>query len=728
MDQPDLLATSYIRWIVLLPLIGAVVNGIMGPKIQKLFGEKGVAIIACSVVAVSFLLSVQAFLQLTSVSPDQRYLLDVLLRWIHIGELQVDIAFAVDPLSSMMILIVTGIGGLIHVYSTGYMHDDDGYWRFFAYLNLFTAAMLTLVLADNLLLMFVGWEGVGLCSYGLIGFWYKEHANTTAGNKAFIVNRIGDAGFTLGVFIIFWSLFEAGEGTTALFRELSNQVHHLDGQMVWGIPAATLAALCLFVGATGKSAQIPLYVWLPDAMAGPTPVSALIHAATMVTAGVYMMARMHFLFSMSPLALGVIAIVGTLTALFAATIGLAQFDIKKVLAYSTVSQLGYMVLGIGVGAYGAAVFHLMTHAFFKACLFLGSGSVIHAMGDEQDMRKMGGLRAKMPITFWTFLVSTVAIAGIPPLAGVFSKDEILWLTFSGGHKGLWFLGFLAAGMTAFYMFRQVFMVFFGENRADQNTREHLHESPWTMTIPLVVLALGALFAGFLGVPPALGGANILEHWLEPVFAGPHSPAHAAHHAEAIEYVLMASSVGVAVIGITLAYLMYHRKSVSTEPFVSAGGGLPYKAVFNKYYVDEAYQATALRGTLFFSWVCSVFDRRVVDFLVNGVAATVGKIGWVVGRFDHYFIDGLVNGLATVTFGIGNRLRQIQTGNLSIYLYVIVGAIAVAQFLPQTNPDVLFPVAVGFATICTLIVVCLWLSHKKIPWKMMFTKTGAADLG
>ena len=726
MDHP--LLVSYLRWIVLFPLLGAVINGVFGAKIQERFGKNGISVVACTAVGLAFIFALRAFFQLTSLVPEERYLLDTLLRWIHIGALQVDIAFAVDPLSGLMILIVTGIGGLIHLYSIGYMHDDEAYWRFFAYLNLFTAAMLTLVLADNLVLMFVGWEGVGLCSYGLIGFWYKEHANTTAGNKAFIVNRIGDAGFTLGIFIIFWSLFEAGHGTTAVFRDLGQLVHHLEGQLVWGVPAATLAALCLFVGATGKSAQIPLYVWLPDAMAGPTPVSALIHAATMVTAGVYMMARMHFLFSMSPVALGVVATVGALTALVAATIGLAQFDIKKVLAYSTVSQLGYMVLGVGVGAYGAAVFHLMTHAFFKACLFLGSGSVIHAMGDEQDMRKMGGLREKMPLTFWTFLISTIAIAGIPPLAGFFSKDEILWLTFSGGHPFLWLIGFAAAGMTAFYMFRQVFMVFFGENRADEHTKEHLHESPPVMTYPLIVLAVGALFAGFLGVPPALGGSNILEHWFEPVFAGGHGGGHAAHHhVEVIEYVLMAASVGIAAVGIFLAYLIYYRQSLSADTFTAVGGGVPYQAVFNKYYVDELYHATAVRGTLVVSWLCSAFDRNVIDFIVNGIAKVTGVVGWAVGRFDHYVIDGLVNGLADVTFGIGNRLRQIQTGNLSIYLYVIVGAIAVSQFLPRVGADILVPVVIAFLSLVIVVGIALWLSTRRIQWRLMFTKEGVSEL-
>lgn len=724
MDHP--LLVSYLRWIVLFPLIGAIINGVFGAMLQKRFGKKAISIVACSVIGLAFIFALRAFFHLVSVEPEQRYLLDSVLRWIHIGSLQVDIAFAADPLSGIMILIVAGIGGLIHVYSIGYMRDDEAYWRFFAYLNLFSAAMLTLVLADNLLLMFVGWEGVGLCSYGLIGFWYKEHENTTAGNKAFIVNRIGDAGFTLGVFIIFWSLAESSHGTV-IFRDLSHTIHYLEGQMVWGFPAATLAALCLFVGAAGKSAQIPLYVWLPDAMAGPTPVSALIHAATMVTAGVYMMARMHFLFSLSPVALGVVATVGALTALFAATIGLAQFDIKKVLAYSTVSQLGYMVLGIGVGAYGAAIFHLMTHAFFKACLFLGSGSVIHAMGDEQDMRKMGGLREKMPLTFWTFLISTFAIAGIPPLAGFFSKDEILWQTFSGGHQFLWLLGFAAAAMTAFYMFRQVFMVFFGKNRADEHTQEHLHESPPVMTYPLVVLALGAVFAGFLGVPIALGGSNIFEQWLEPVFAGGHAGPAVQHHIEATEYILMAASVGIAAAGIFLAYLMYYRRSVSPDIFTAVGGGVPYRAVFNKYYIDELYHATAVRGTLTLSWLSLNFDRYVIDFIVDGVAKVTARVGWAVGRFDDWIIDGLVNALADVTFGIGNRLRQVQTGNLSIYLYVIVGAVAAAQFLPRIPVEVLLPVIMLFVALVVVIGIALWLSTRRIPWRLMFTKEGVSQL-
>jgi NADH-quinone oxidoreductase subunit L len=718
---------SYLRWIVLLPLLGAAVNGIVGAAIQKRYGKGAISVIACTVVGLAFLFSLRAFLHLWGLPPEQRFLLDRLLYWIHIGDLNVDIAFWVDPLSAVMILIVTGIGGLIHVYAVGYMHEEESYWRFFTFLNLFTAAMLTLVLADNFLLMFVGWEGVGLCSYALIGFWYKEHANTSAGNKAFIVNRIGDAGFTLGVFTIFWGLGAAGHAS-AVFRDIVPYAHHLAEISVLGVPAATLAALFLFVGATGKSAQIPLYVWLPDAMAGPTPVSALIHAATMVTAGVYMMARLHFLFSLSPVALNVVATIGALTALFAATIGLAQNDIKRVLAYSTVSQLGYMVLGAGVGAFGAAIFHLMTHAFFKACLFLGAGSVIHAMGGEQDMRRMGGLKEKMPYTFWTFLISTAAIAGIPPLAGFFSKDEILWKVFASGHRALWVLGFLGAGLTAFYMSRQVFMVFFGECRADHHTRHHLHESPPVMTYPLLILAAGALFAGFLGVPAALGGSNRFEQWLEPVFAVGHGHgAHAVHHAvEPIEYLLMLVSVGIALAGIFLAYLMYYRGSLSPDLFSAAAGGKPYEWIYNKYYIDELYYATFVRLTFFFCWLGASFDRYVIDFIVDGAARVAAFLSWLNGWFDNLVIDGIVNAIADATFALGNRLRQVQTGNINLYLYVIVGAVVAVQFLPRLSSDILTTIL--FAVVVALIVIggAAWVFARRPLWRPPVLRGGTTQ--
>src|SRR5580765_5463729 len=542
MDHP--IQTDFIRWIVFLPLLGAIVNGLLGAKIQKSFGKGAIALLACAPVVIAFGLSLYAFFVLKALEPEKRFLIDNLYRWIDLGSLQVDMAFLIDPLSAVMILVVTGIGGLIHIYATGYMHDDNAFWRFFAYLNLFTAAMLTLVLGDSLLLLFVGWEGVGLCSYALIGFWYTDHNNARAGNKAFIVNRVGDFGFVLGIFLLFWTLDAQGHGTLT-FREMAKWASTLQGQMIWGLPVVTLATLFLFVGATGKSAQIPLYVWLPDAMAGPTPVSALIHAATMVTAGVYMIARLGFLFAMAPATLHVVAVIGAATALLAATIALAQNDIKRVLAYSTVSQLGYMFLAMGVGAYAAGIFHLMTHAFFKACLFLGSGSVIHAMGGEQDMRKMGGLRKHLPATSTTFIVATLAIAGIPPLAGFFSKDEILWQTFATGHKGLWAIGLLVAGLTAFYMFRQVFMVFFGECRADHETQHHLHESPSVMTLPLWILMGGSVVAGLLWIPHVF---QPFEHWLEPVMV--HHAAEAAAHGEAgMELALMGVSVLVALAGI-----------------------------------------------------------------------------------------------------------------------------------------------------------------------------------
>src|SRR5881392_1799776 len=478
---PAMTPAGYVGAIPLLPLAGAVVLGLGGAPLQRRFGKLPVSVLACGTVAVAFVLSVVAFFQLAGLAPEHRLLLADLFPWVRVGTLNVDVAFGVDPLSAVMILVVTGIGGLIHLYATGYMHDDPAFWRFFAYLNLFTFAMLTLVLGDNLLLMFVGWEGVGFCSWALIGFWHKELYNTTAGNKAFIVNRIGDFGFVLGLFLLFWSLDARGHGTL-VFRELAQHAHLLEGQVFWGLPVATLVTLFLFVGATGKSAQIPLYVWLPDAMAGPTPVSALIHAATMVTAGVYMIARTNFLFAMAPLTLAVVATIGAATALLAATIALAQNDIKRVLAYSTVSQLGYMFLAMGVGAYAAGIFHLVTHAFFKACLFLGSGSVIHAMSGEQDMRKMGGLKSKIPITYWTFLIATIAIAGIPPLAGFFSKDEILASALANPYFPQWFnaiiwiLGTLAAFCTAFYMFRLVYLTFFGAFRGTDAQEHHLHES------------------------------------------------------------------------------------------------------------------------------------------------------------------------------------------------------------------------------------------------------------
>jgi NADH-quinone oxidoreductase subunit L len=668
MDNP--IQTDTIRWIIFLPLMGAIINGLFGAKIQKSMGKGAIAVLACAPVVLAFALALQAFFTLKGLDPGKRFLIDNLFPWITLGSLKVDMAFVVDPLSAVMILIVTGVGGLIHIYATGYMHEDKSFWRFFAYLNLFMAAMLTLVLGDNLLVMFVGWEGVGLCSYALIGFWYTDHANARAGNKAFIVNRVGDFGFVLGMFLLFWSLDAQGHGTLT-FREMVKWASSLQGQEIWGISVVTLATLLLFVGATGKSAQIPLFVWLPDAMAGPTPVSALIHAATMVTAGVYMTARMNVFFSMAPETLNVIAVVGVATALVAATIALTQNDIKKVLAYSTVSQLGYMFIGIGVGGYAAAIFHLMTHAFFKACLFLGAGSVIHAMHHEQDMRKMGGLKQYMPLTFVTFFVSVLAIAGFPPLAGFFSKDEILWLAFSGHHEVVWFLALVGAGLTAFYMFRQLFMVFFGECRADHHTREHLHESPNVMTLPLVVLAAGAVVAGWIGLPAVFGGSQF-AHWLEPVIAhGEHHGSHAA------ELGLMGLSIGVATGGLLVAYLMYYRGALSPEPFVRLAGGFFYRLFERKWYFDEVYQVVFVNGALLLARMFSLFDQYVVDGIVNSSAALTRFVSWLNGLFDNYIIDGIVNAIANITFWAGNKFRRFQTGNINSYLYGILIAIALA---------------------------------------------------
>jgi NADH-quinone oxidoreductase subunit L len=668
MENP--IQTDFLRWIIFLPLLGAIVNGLLGAKIQKSMGKGAIGVIACTPVIVAFGLSLYAFTILLGLPPEKRFLIDNLYRWIDLGSLKVDMAFLVDPLSSVMILVVTGIGGLIHIYATGYMHDDKAFWRFFAYLNLFTAAMLTLVLGDSLMLLFVGWEGVGLCSYALIGFWYTDHANARAGNKAFIVNRVGDFGFVLGMFLLFWSLDAQGHGSLT-FREMVKWAPSIKDMMIWGMPVATLATLFLFVGATGKSAQIPLFVWLPDAMAGPTPVSALIHAATMVTAGVYMTARMNVFFSMAPATLHVIAVIGVATALVAATIALTQYDIKKVLAYSTVSQLGYMFIGIGVGGYAAAVFHLMTHAFFKACLFLGSGSVIHAMHHEQDMRKMGGLKNWMPITFMTFLISVLAIAGFPPLAGFFSKDEILWLAASNHHWGIWFFALCGAGMTAFYMFRQLFMTFYGDCRADHHTREHLHESPTVMTMPLVVLAIGAALVGFIGLPAVLGGSQF-AHWLEPVIH-----AHEHHGSHALEWGLMALSVGVASSGAFLAYLMYRRESVSPEIFARLAGGALYRLFDRKWYLDEIYQALFVNGSLLLAKMLSAFDAYVVDGIVNGAASVTRFVSWLNGLFDQYIIDGIVNAVANITFWAGNKFRRVQTGNINSYLYGILIAVALA---------------------------------------------------
>ena len=637
-----------LRWIVLVPLLGAAANGLLNRRLSK----RVAGLIACGSVAASFVMSVAVFMRLVGMDPEARLVRDIVGTWMRIGSFGVDIGFAMDPLGAVMALVVTGVGLLIHVYSLGYMAHDDGFQRFFAYLNLFIFAMMTLVLGENLLMLFVGWEGVGLCSYLLIGFWFNEEANASAGKKAFIVNRIGDFGFLIGMFLIATNLLPhlgAGEGVFS-FAVLRHHAHVL-------APAATAICLLLFVGATGKSAQIPLYIWLPDAMAGPTPVSALIHAATMVTAGVYMIARLNFLFVLSPTALAVVAAVGAVTAIFAATIALTQNDIKKVLAYSTVSQLGYMMLACGVGAFAVGIFHVMTHAFFKALLFLGSGSVIHAMSDEQDMRVMGGLRKKMPVTYATFMTATLAIAGIFPLAGFFSKDEILWKAWESGNTVLWAIGFLAAGLTAFYMMRLVVLTFFGENRASAEVKSHIHESPATMTVPLVILAVLSVVGGWIGWPHFMGGGAWFEGWLEPVFAGAHGGAHhaaeAAHASTGMEWTLAVISVLWAALGLFLGWVVYLRRTGIADAFRKAGGGFVYRLLLNKYYVDEAYEAVFIRPgyrlsrTVLWKWI------------------------------DAGLIDGaLVMGTALVTTLVASTLRLFQNGMIRFYAWTFTIGVAV----------------------------------------------------
>ena len=628
-------------WLIpVLPALGVLFNIFIGPRT----GRGAVNFVSPAVVGVAFALACYTFSRVLGL-PHGGALEQDVYPWITAGMLQVHVAFCIDALAAVMILIVTGVGFLIHIYSTGYMHDDEGYARYFAYLNLFTFAMLILVMADNLPLMFVGWEGVGLCSYLLIGFWFDKEANASAGKKAFVVNRIGDAGFLLGIFLIFWHL---GGGPHSLrFTELAAHAKAIPLETV------TVIALLLFVGATGKSAQLPLYVWLPDAMAGPTPVSALIHAATMVTAGVYMVARLNFLYILSPTAMAVVATIGALTALFAATIGLMQNDIKKVLAYSTISQLGYMFLGVGVGAFSSGIFHLMTHAFFKGLLFLGSGSVIHGMSGEQDMQKMGGLRAYMPITFWTFFAGTMAIAGFPPFAGFFSKDAILGAAFGSPYGGwwLWALGLVAAGLTSFYMFRLLFLTFFGECRVDEHAKHHLHESPPSMTMPLIVLAILSLTGGWIGLPEHWLWGDRFGEFLGPVFSGVHVSEHMSAGTESV---LMGASVVVAAIGFGVAYLFYLVQP-GLPMLLAWKAQAAYNLIFNKYYVDELYEWLVVRPTVTLS-----------NFLWRAVDAEV--------------IDGLVDGTARVVNANGGLWRRLQTGNVQNYaLSMLLGAMAILGY-------------------------------------------------
>jgi NADH-quinone oxidoreductase subunit L len=594
----------------------------------------------------------------------------------NVGEWFVDVAFRLDSLSALMIGFVTFVGFLIHVYSIGYMGHDAGYGRYFAYLNLFMFAMLVLVLASNFLVMFVGWEGVGLCSYLLIGYDYWKKSAADAGKKAFVVNRIGDFGFILGIFGIF-ALF----GTLDFGKVFSTAA--ADPARV--APYLTLVCLCLFVGAMGKSAQVPLYVWLPDAMAGPTPVSALIHAATMVTAGVYMVARCNVLFRLAPAALVVVAIIGGFTAIFAASIGLVQNDIKKVLAYSTVSQLGYMFLACGVGAFVAGIFHVMTHAFFKACLFLGSGSVIHALSGEQDIRRMGGLEKKIPITYKTFLVATLAISGVPLFAGFFSKDAILGAVYEAHFEGLpwlpkalWGAALLTAGLTAFYMFRLVSLTFYGEYRGTPEQASHIHESPRTMTVPLIILAALSIVGGWVGFELVEAG-NQIKPFLSPILLPLATAAtEPEHHELAKELALMAASVAVAGAGIFLALAWYRKGGGRVPARLAERFPGVYRTLSNKYYVDEVYDAVFVEGLAKEGGrVLWEVDATVVDLIPNGAAAVTRGLSWISSAFDQYVVDGLVNGVANSLQAAFRLFRRAETGRVQNYaLFMGAGLFAI----------------------------------------------------
>ncbi|MFZ5475556.1 MAG: NADH-quinone oxidoreductase subunit L [Myxococcota bacterium] len=633
-----------------LPLLGAIVVALLGKRPGRVVSGS----IASAMVGLSALLSFKEFFALLGAHPAEGEVpakTQTLWTWMSTGNLHVDVGFYVDPLAATMICIVTGIGFLIHVYSVGYMDDEadkDSVWRFFVYLNLFIFAMLLLVMGDSFPLMFVGWEGVGLCSYLLIGFWYENVEYAKAGKKAFVVNRVGDFSFILGLFWLFWSL---GEHATMNFAELRETLHANPGLLPAGGLAVTAICLLFFGGATGKSAQIPLYVWLPDAMAGPTPVSALIHAATMVTSGIYMLCRLNFLYILAPGALAVVATIGALTALLAATIALTQNDIKKVLAYSTVSQLGFMFLGVGVGAFVAGFFHVLTHAFFKALMFLGSGSIIHALHHEQDMRHMGGLRKYMPLTFATFMCGYVAIIGFPGTSGFFSKDEILWLTWQtpifadlpmgpAMTKVLWAIATTTALITAFYMSRLVFMTFFGHYRGHQHAEhggEHdphvhhhePHESPLVITGPLIVLAILSIVGGALNLPHWLPGHGWLHHFLDPVFAN----AHVAWPEDAsLEFPLMIATLGGIAVSVGAAWWLY---GMNPHKPAELAQKLPvlYKGSLNKWFVDELYEATILKplvlGSRHVLW--SIVDAQIIDGAVNGAAAAARKLGELHGR-------------------------------------------------------------------------------------------------
>lgn len=639
--------TNLIYLTVLLPLIGFLFNGLFGSKIKN---EKIIGIIGSGTIGLSFLIVAISFFQNLALPVDQRQTIVNLFTWLHAGGLNIQIGYQVDQLSLVMGLIVTGVGFIIHVYSIGYMHGDKSYWRFFSYMNLFIFMMMNLILADNFVLLFLGWEGVGLSSYLLIGFWYdrKFEKSTTsdAARKAFIVNRIGDFGFLLGMFLIYLTFGSLN------FNEVFSRV------AAYNVPTHTfdLIALFLFIGAIGKSAQIPLYIWLPDAMAGPTPVSALIHAATMVTAGVYMVARCSIIYAYAPAIMTVVAVVGVLTAFFAATIGMVQNDIKKVLAYSTISQLGYMFLALGVGAFSAGVFHVMTHAFFKALLFLGAGSIIHVMHDDQDMRNYGGLKKYMPVTYFTFLIASLAISGIPPFSGFFSKDAILWDSFTNGNFTYWFIGAFTAVLTAFYIFRIVYLTFEGKERFKQD--KHPHEVPKVMTIPLIALGILSAIGGFIGIPELFSGkgGNAFSNWLAPVFKNAHErlASYSGGHSHFEEILFMS----ITVLG-AIAAIWYVRRIYLKNPEIANAYSKKFKRTYrlllNKYFVDEIY------------------DAAIVNPLIRGSELILWKIT------DIKIIDGLVNFTAKLVGTISSKIRKIQTGVAQVYALVMILGVVLALF-------------------------------------------------
>ncbi len=673
--------------IILFPLLGAITNGIFSRLFPEKLRDEYVAWIACTSVFLSFLLAVAAFIQIND-RPDKA-LINTAYTWIQAGNLKVSMSFLFDQLSVVMILIVTGLGLIIHIYSVEYMRGDSGYPRYFSYLNLFISAMLLLVLADNALIMFIGWEGVGICSYLLIGFWYDDSKNAIAGNKAFIVNRVGDFGFILGLFILFWNIFEvslAGNfeaGAELLnFEFIKSHATALIDKSFLGVNVLTLAGILLFFGATGKSAQMPLHVWLPDAMAGPTPVSALIHAATMVTAGIYMIGRFNFLFAMSDVALTVIAYTGAVTAFLAATMGCVQNDIKKILAYSTISQLGYMFMAMGVTAFSAGIFHLLTHAFFKACLFLCAGSVIIGMHHEQDIRLMGGLRKKMPITFLAFSIAALSIAGVPPFAGFFSKDQILWnvLSSSYGSKTLFIVGLLTAGLTAFYMSRMFILIFLGDTRITENNNHftalnEIKESPSLIILPLLILAFFSAATGFLNMPEIFGGGTWLDNFFAPVFGNTANHENEYNHDK--EFLMMSASVGIIFAGVLLALLVYRLKPLLVKRF-TARFHFMHVLVLRKYFIDEIYDYLFVSVVIFFAKLASFFDRYVIDVIVNLFAYLLRIKSFLIDIADSLWVDGAVNFVADKTLFLGKKARSLQSGRIQVYLVVMALALMVAM--------------------------------------------------